>query len=84
MKIENDILCNKCGQSCKVLIDAEHTCFNMEGLRAKIRAGYGSQFDGSILKFDLCDDCVAELIKTFKIPVQETEYDLFTGEEILR
>ena len=30
------------------------------------QAGYGSQFDGSYVDFDICDSCLGEVFKTFK------------------
>jgi len=77
--ILEDILCNKCGKTCKIYIDREHKHYNYEGLRATVHAGFGSSLDGLNLKFDLCDNCLIGLIKDFRIPFEAEEYDLFEG-----
>ena len=68
-----DILCNKCGKTCKIFIDQEHKHFNYEGLRAWLVGGYGSRWDTSELSFDLCEPCTAELIESFIIPPETEE-----------
>lgn len=61
-----DIICNKCGVTCK----DEHE-MNYEGLiGAYVIAGYGAEYlyDGVGYSFDLCEKCIFELFKTFKHP----------------
>lgn len=56
------IICNKCGAVC------EHPKCGYEGLRINHMGGYGSRQigDGTIVKFDLCEDCMVEMFKSFK------------------
>ena len=67
----DDIFCNKCGESLW-----HH--YNFCGLESTyIQGCYGSPIldDGSAYKFSLCEACLDELFKTFKIPVEiEGEY----------
>lgn len=55
-----DIICNKCGQSCKTEFDYEHAVGHSY-------FGYGSKHDMEIYKFDLCEKCFFELEDSFKI-----------------
>lgn len=78
-----DVLCNKCGESLnngkRYWNDKQWTCF--EGLEeVEIHGGYHSKFIGDMcsLRFSLCEECIVDLTKTFKIPAEiKTE---FTGE----
>lgn len=59
----SDILCNKCSKSCK-------TSCGFEGLIEVIASGgFDSKFvgDESSLKFSLCEDCLKDLINSFKL-----------------
>lgn len=66
-----DILCNKCGKTCKIFCDKAHAYFNYGGLRATLIGVYGSRWDEYELSFDLCEECTAELIKSFSIPIKK-------------
>ncbi len=57
------ITCNKCGKSEK----GENIDWmsNIESFNHSF--GYGSNKDTETHKFELCDDCYDEFIKTFKI-----------------
>lgn len=72
-----DIICNKCGKTCKVDITADHKHFNYEGLRARLSGGYGSRWDEQTILFDLCEPCTIELTKSFSIPVQIEDVGMF-------
>lgn len=48
-------VCNKCGQTFKYTTDMVASF------------GYGSQFDMETWEFNICDDCMRNLIKTFAI-----------------
>jgi len=64
-----DIFCNKCGDSCQ----RDHGYY---GLReAIVYGGYESNplEDMTTYTFSLCESCLDELFKTFKIPVEELE-----------
>jgi hypothetical protein len=69
-----DVLCNACGNSCKVLVGRNskgEEILDYGGclVDAEVCGGYGSKYldDGDQYKFDLCESCVATLIKSFKI-----------------
>jgi hypothetical protein len=69
--IVEDIICNNCGESCKTDSD-----FNQyDGLiEVCVSGGYFSKFIGDLnsYTFSLCEKCVMEMIKSFKInPLQE-------------
>ena len=73
-----DILCNKCGSSCK-LHEFEENDFQWGGLiEAKIMGGYFSSHleDCQYYTFSICEKCLKELFESFKIPVSINEYDL--------
>jgi hypothetical protein len=61
--VENDvvekIICNKCG---KDLNYSFHECYS--GSHVWIVSGYGSRHDGTDMDFDLCCDCVDELLRS--------------------
>lgn len=66
-----DIICNQCGNSCRVSLDAFGSITEYEGLiEAEVCAGYGSKFlgDGNGFAFSLCEECLVKLFKTFKHP----------------
>lgn len=73
--VVDDYICNKCGNSLKDRCD-----MNYEGLFAEGGGGYASKI-GDCTKWDfcLCEDCLVELFKTFKVPV--TMKSTFFGEE---
>jgi hypothetical protein len=64
-----DILCNKCGESCK-----DKCNMNYEGLiEANVWGGYGSKLGDSVsYQFSLCEDCLKIMFDDFKIPVLKT------------
>lgn len=60
--------CNKCGITTQLSDEDE---INNEWSRDEFQEfncsfGYGSRYDSQRWSFDLCDDCLTELIKTFK------------------
>lgn len=57
-----DIICNRCGGSCKV------AGMNFEGLIGiDFTGGYGSHLgDGNRYRFDVCETCLEEWFKSFK------------------
>ncbi len=64
--IEESACCNKCGKKFikddgnKYWWDAQLHGFSVGG-------GYGSRWDGGDFSFDLCENCIEELVRTFKI-----------------
>ena len=67
-KIVDEVLCNKCGDSCI----GE---YNILGLDADIWGSYGSTHLEDLVgySFNLCEKCLVELFNTFKIPVEKAE-----------
>jgi hypothetical protein len=59
--VVDDIICNKCGNSCQ-------TCSGAEGLiEAHICGGFGAKLGDCVeYKFSLCEDCLIRLFDTFK------------------
>lgn len=70
-----DIICNKCGQTCSNLkrfhkASPQQMC-GFSGLtEIEVHGGYDSQFVGDMTswQFSLCEKCLSDLVKTFKIP----------------
>lgn len=69
-----EVFCNKCGGSCQ-----QNNCPGFYGLiEETVYGGYGSDplSDMTEYTFSLCESCLDELFKTFKIPVQVNDRDL--------
>lgn len=65
--VTTDILCNKCGKSCKGNIG------NFNGLIETVIAGaYDSTHLDDLTRyaFSMCEKCLSELFLEFKIPVE--------------
>lgn len=59
-------VCNKCGRELKVENGVlKEGCFS-----AEVAFGYFSRKDGTIHKFDLCEDCYDEMTAQFAVPVE--------------
>ena len=57
------ILCDKCGK--EGFIDNNGMIFPyMHNIEFSV--GYGSDYDGDTIQFDLCDECLTEFMKSFK------------------
>lgn len=56
-----DVLCNKCGESCKRV-------HGIECVRLFADWGYDSSKDGTTEQADLCEQCWDALVATFKLP----------------
>jgi protein-arginine kinase activator protein McsA len=71
---EKDMLCNKCGESCKVYIDAAHTKHVFNHALIVPKFGYPSLlFDGDVWEVHICEECYTEFENTFKIkPEKQT------------
>jgi hypothetical protein len=62
----DDVICNKCGKTLKKEIFRDD--FNYCGLEELIMScGYGSDNDGDVYIFSLCEECVFKLMSEFKI-----------------
>jgi hypothetical protein len=74
VSIIDDIFCNKCGRSCR---PEEKSCPDFYGLiEVSFTTGYESRAlpDGMSYCFSLCEECLAELFKSFKIDPEVTEF----------
>jgi protein-arginine kinase activator protein McsA len=71
-EVVTDVLCNKCGCSCKDYMDANHEHFNFNSAIIYPDFGYGSSYDMQVWEVHLCESCYAELESTFKIKPQKT------------
>lgn len=91
-----DIKCNKCGLSCKLLdydkaekINAQTAIDNHGLVKAEVYGGYdstpgngfGALDDSSRYTFSLCEFCLDWLFQQFKIPVKEEDYTTGIVEE---
>lgn len=63
-----EICCNKCGTKSEIHYEGIHEAdFSVNEYQTfSTYFGYGSRFDNERWEFDLCEDCLVELIKTFK------------------
>jgi len=59
-----EVRCNKCGKRIDIK-EHEDGCY-ISGCSVEMRHGYGSKYDGDVLRFDLCDECSNELAQSFK------------------
>lgn len=70
-----DILCNKCGKTCKM----PHAQLQHYGLiEAEVTGGFDSTAleDLHTYTFSICEVCLKELFDTFSIPVEVGRYDI--------
>lgn len=63
-----DVVCNKCGNSCTVNWTGDL------GQHFDFTFGYNSSHDGENYEFDLCEKCIFEMFKTFKIEPNGDKY----------
>jgi hypothetical protein len=78
VEVTDDILCNRCGKSLKTKLDPEGEIYNFDGLtEGCITGSYTSSHlaDMETYCFSLCEQCLVDIFKAFKIPVQ-TGYKL--------
>ena len=59
------MICNKCGKEVPHTEEWNPEFDNFQSF--DIIFGYGSELDGTEQDFDLCDSCMVEFIKSFKI-----------------
>lgn len=72
VEVTVDIICNKCGKSCKM----EHGFYGM--VEATVTGGYESEHLGDLSKrtFSMCEGCLVALFETFEIKPELSYYDL--------
>lgn len=61
VEVIKDILCNKCGNSCK-----GQACDGFECAELRAHWGYGSKRDGEVHEAHLCEKCWEEISTIFK------------------
>ncbi len=69
MKRNLTIYCNMCGKE----IHTEGTVPEREGLHVEKEWGYFSGKDGEIHRFDLCEECYDNMIRSFLLPPEKEE-----------
>jgi hypothetical protein len=83
------VTCNKCGESRELKengnwYDSDEDLFANDIHNFSLGFGYGSRFDMDHWDFDLCDNCLDSIIKTFKYPpdgFMEDGYGAIDNEE---
>jgi hypothetical protein len=71
MTIITQVVCNKCGSAGSNSSDdqfAENLYHSFE-----VQFGFGSDLDDIEWSFDLCDNCIKEIVKSFKIKPKSRE-----------
>jgi ssDNA-binding Zn-finger/Zn-ribbon topoisomerase 1 len=71
------ITCNKCGGNCK----SKDSKDGFYCLSARVKGHFYSDHleDGQEYRFDICEQCLLKLFKTFKVPVEKDRYPLSEG-----
>lgn len=67
------ITCNKCGIIIQPKNETDYS-WPDKIQSFKIYWGYGSGHDEEIWEFDLCENCLEQLAKSFKIPLENSLY----------
>ena len=63
------IICNKCGKE----IPVSKGVASQDVLQIEKQWGYFSEKDGRRDRFDLCEECYDELVKSFLIPMESED-----------
>jgi len=63
---DKDIRCNVCGKQ----IFMEQGILKEDVFEAAKEWGYFSKYDLEVHKFNICEECYDNLIKSFKIPIK--------------
>jgi hypothetical protein len=66
-KVVDEIICNKCGKSFTPKYMGVGHYENSQVHKFRTDFGYGSEYDGKTLEFDLCEKCLLKFVKTFKV-----------------
>ena len=61
------IVCNKCGK----IVEVKNGIEMEDVLSVEKRWGYFSGKDNDVHRFDICETCYDEWIRTFQIPVEQ-------------
>jgi hypothetical protein len=71
-KIIDNIYCTKCGKDIKIS-DLVSKLEMIYGCTVIMKYGYGSKNDGTVIQFELCDECAEKIIKDFTYPCNKSE-----------
>ncbi|MCM1188505.1 MAG: hypothetical protein NC541_04305 [bacterium] len=63
------VVCNMCGRELKL----EDGCLREGCFSGEAAFGYFSRKDGTLQRFDLCEDCYDEMTARFRIPAETAE-----------
>lgn len=77
------VTCNKCGTSRELKpngdwYESEEGLYANDVHNISLGFGYGSRFDMEQWSFDLCDDCLDDVVRTFKYAPDGFRYDGYT------
>ena len=65
--LPSKVTCNKCGTSKELTGDEYEREWQSNKFQSMHNSfGYGSSFDNEIWRYDLCEECLVEIVKTFK------------------
>lgn len=68
-EVVTDIICNKCGNSCK---NEDDNCFGL--IETQVQGGYAAKLGDMVTwTFSICEDCLKELFDSFKVPVERSK-----------
>lgn len=74
IEVTTDIICNKCGNTCTIV-----SCLQHYGLiEVEVSGGFDSKSlnDLTTYTFSVCECCLKELFRSFKIPVELGTYSI--------
>ena len=72
-QVPDRIICNCCGR--EIQITKQHPYPEYVSIRKEW--GYDSPYDGEVHEIDLCQDCYAKWIRTFKFAPQVEDNDIY-------
>jgi len=78
-----DVICNRCGESQRRVtpsfVHEGETHHEYVHFRDTVKVdhgwGYHSGQDQTVIRFHLCEQCVGEVVATFKVPPELSEYE---------
>lgn len=75
--VTTDVICDCCGKSCKVYIDAKEKHFNFQYMTLEATWGYGSDKDTEKWSAQVCEKCVDKKFKG--VNFKKEVCDIWTG-----
>ena len=65
----SEIICNRCGRIEKTATDENSNMYMLNHFeKLSINFGYDTSHDMETWNFDLCENCIEEIVKEFRIP----------------